>query len=168
MSEYDYKTSALIRDTLPDLFQTEAGHDVRVLKYPISMECTFESMSRMIDDVWSRKLVVFNPAASAEDTADFHLVVHLGMRQSEDCICFETKARRDQLNFKGLDDQYLPARYNDPNGEWEGLPAILEPELDISSAAERGAKRFPVSKTGQGLPLYSLTDRLGYFYTNIE
>jgi hypothetical protein len=112
------------------------------------MECTFESMGQMIDEIWSKKVLVFRPEARQlqlqEETVDFDLVVHIGMQPSDDRICFESRAFRDHLNFRDLDGKELPAKYVGPGGLWEGLPDVLEPDLNIRMAAEEVAERFPV------------------------
>jgi len=141
MAKYDFNTSALIRDALPEIFTTSHGRTIHILKYPLSMECTFQSMKKMLDDVWSQHLSVFQPSADKGQTISFDLVVHMGMRQSEDRICFESVARRDRMNFKGLDGKGLPAEYDDL---WAGLSEILESDLDISKAAGEVARQYPV------------------------
>lgn len=145
MKEYNFNTSAMIRDSIPNSSLTGTDKDIHVLKYPIDVECTFESMGNMIDEVWSRKLAVFHPGAQDNQTIDYNLVIHMGMREGEDRICFESMARKERMKFKGLDGKGLPSKYDAVGGLWEGVPGVLHPDLDIAGAAEKVALQYPVS-----------------------
>lgn len=84
--------------------------------------------------LWEGEMSVYNPECPPEQTVKIDLMLYNRMRPSQDCCCFEKKARRDGYEKPGGDGVFLVP------GEWEGLPEISAPGFNIDEAQAKVAK----------------------------
>ncbi len=115
-----------------------------ILKYPQNIPCIYSEVRPMISRLWSGRRSVYQPQRSDEEPREIDLMLHIGMRPSENCFCFEKVARRDGYDKPGSDGIYLPAGDAEAGGIWVGLPESLTPDLDIDRVAARIAKEYQV------------------------
>ena len=139
-SIYDYNTSAIIRDALPNRIERTGETTITILKYPQNIPCTYSEVRPLISQLWSGRRSVYQPQRSDEEPLEINLMLHIGMRPSENCFCLEKVARRDGYDKPGNDGIYLPAGDAETGGIWGGLPERLTPDLDIDRVAARIAK----------------------------
>ncbi len=140
-----YNTSAMVRDAMPDIIERHKAGPIKIVKYPHDIESHYSEVMRVIPELWRGKLSVFDPKCPPNQMIHIDLMLHIGMRRSENCYCFEKKARRDGYEKPGSDGVQLPPGNAERGGIWEGLPEVLEPALDIELAGGRVAKELPVS-----------------------
>lgn len=145
--EYDFNTSQLVRDALPEVIKRPNKKDIRVLKYARDTRDTYEDVRRVSNDIWGGQRSLFLPIPhphDKEDRVDVDLILHLGMVTlgwRTDQFRFETVARRDGYELPGDDGQYVDSDHL----QKLGLPKILEASVDVEAAWRKVQEKFPVS-----------------------
>jgi hypothetical protein len=80
-----------------------------------------------------------------EEELRIDVLGQMGMRTSEDCVVFESVARRDGYVQRDVDNKTLTAGDKEVGGIWEGLPERLRTCFDVDAAARTVSEIFPVS-----------------------
>lgn len=146
-SGFDYNSAALLRDALPNFIARETKPDIQILKYPHDIPSVYAAVRDIFPTLWNGSLSVYDSKASTNETVNIGLMVHMGMRTSEDNYCFETVARRDGYKHADMENGTQPDGDGEPGGYWEGCPAELVPDVPVTEAAEALKKEIPDSKT---------------------
>jgi hypothetical protein len=145
--EYDFNTSQLVRDALPEVIKRPNKKDIRVLKYARDTRDTYEDVRRVSNDIWGGQRSLFLPTPhpnDKEDRVDVDLILHLGMvalGYRTDQFRFETVARRDGYELPGDDGQYVDSDHL----QKLGLPKVLAASVDVEAAWRKVQEKFPVS-----------------------
>lgn len=135
----------MVRDALSDIIKLENSRPIKIIKYPHDIEASWSEVRAIIPQLLSNKRKVYQPDyQDADAELNIDILIQLGMRRSEDCIVFETVARRDGYVQRDVDDKELPPGDTEPGGIWEGLPEKLATSFDIDSAAQKVTKSHPV------------------------
>lgn len=65
--EYDYNTSQLVRDALPDIIPRPDQKNIRILKYFRDTLDTYDDVRYVSRDIWSGKCSLFLPKPEPND-----------------------------------------------------------------------------------------------------
>jgi hypothetical protein len=141
----------MIRDALLDQILRDGAPTLRILKYPVDVESTYAFMPGYIDDIWSGRMTVFKPESELEEKVKIDIMLHMGMRRSDDNFCLESLARRDAFTGPDVEDKH----WEHPE-IWHGLSETLRPGFDIRAIGEEVKKRLPVRFTKIDLDTESL------------
>ncbi|OAQ97898.1 hypothetical protein LLEC1_07353 [Akanthomyces lecanii] len=140
--DFDYNSSRLVLDALPELIVREGKKNIRVRKLAQDSLDTYTDVRSVSRKVWAGKRKDFMPLSDAVDedtTIDIDFVVHLGMELREETFRLETRARRDVYDKPGSDGEYLGTN---PFAE-KGLPEVLETAFDVHAAWDKVHREFP-------------------------
>ncbi|KAJ3496069.1 hypothetical protein NLG97_g2936 [Lecanicillium saksenae] len=140
--DFDYNSSRLVLDALPELITREGKKNIRVQKLARDSLDTYTDVRSVSRIVWAGKRKDFLPKPDAGDedaTIDIDFVVHLGMDLREETFGLETQARRDVYDKPGSDGKYLQTN---PFTEG-GLPEVLKTGFDVHAAWEKVHQQFP-------------------------
>lgn len=149
--EYDYNTSALVRDALPDTIERPNKKSIRILKYDRDTRDTYEDVRHVSREICSGESSIYRPVSHSDQEKDpkhsrkvrVDLIVHLGMVAlgwRPDQFRFETVARRDGYELAGDDGKHV-----DSAGlKSLGLPESLATSLDVQAAWTKVKDKFPV------------------------
>ncbi|KAL8842270.1 MAG: hypothetical protein Q9170_000596 [Blastenia crenularia] len=145
--EYDYNTSLMIRDALPEAIERVDKGRIRVFKYARVTRDIYEDVRRVSKEIWSGQPSLFLPLpqlGEAKDNLDISLVLHLGIVALEwqpDQFRFETVARRNGYELPGDDGQYV----NSKELKDLGLSEILTTSFDVEVAWRQLKDNFPLA-----------------------
>lgn len=145
--EYDYNTSQLVRDALPDIIARPNQKDIRIFKYFRDTLDTYEDVRKVSREIWSGKRSLFLPKPEPHDKEEHvnvDFILHLGMIAlgwDHNQFRFETVARRDGYNIPGDDGKLV----NSDQLRLLGLPETLSTSLDVKTAWSKVKQRYPVS-----------------------
>ena len=145
--EYDYNTSLMLRDALPEKIERPGKKTIRFFKYARVTRDTYQDVRRVSKEIWGGQRSLFLPKpeeGESEERLDVSLILHLGMVAlgwRPDQFRFETVARRDGYELPGDDGQYVDSK----ELKELGLPKTLASSLDIESAWRVVRGKFPVS-----------------------
>ncbi|KAK0706138.1 hypothetical protein B0T26DRAFT_862104 [Lasiosphaeria miniovina] len=118
--EWDFNTSAMIRDALPAAITRPGAEPIKITKHPDNVQCSYGPCTQLIESVWN------HPNNKKVD-----LAVHIGMNPPFPGFYFETRARRDGFAALGHDGLPFPKELTAPGGQWADLPAELRPGFDM-------------------------------------
>jgi len=141
--EYNFNTSQLVRDALPEVTQRPNKNDIQMPKYDRDTRDRYENVRRASQDIWDGQRPLFLPTPHPQDNkdhVDVDLILHLGMVAlgwKMDQFRFETVARRDGYELAGDDGQYVDSAHR----QKLGLPEILATLVDVEAAWRN--KMFP-------------------------
>ena len=155
---FDFNTSLMVRDALPDVIERVGKKNVRIFKYARVTRDTYDDVRRVSKEIWGGQRSLFLPKSSSdeiihspgpqsgerEETLDCSLILHLGMVALDWCpdqFRFETVARRDGYELPGADGKHVDSE----ELERLGLPNTLTTSFDIEAAWRRVKEKFPVS-----------------------
>ncbi|CAG8975616.1 hypothetical protein HYALB_00006824 [Hymenoscyphus albidus] len=143
--EFDYNTSWLVRDALPNSMKRLGKKDIRIMKYARITHGTYEDVRRVSKEIWGgqRSLFLPEPQSGENDTTvDIDMILHLGMVAlgwRTDQFRFEKLARRDGYKLPGDDGKYI-----DSEGlEKLGLPESIATIFDVKAAWVKVHQAFP-------------------------
>lgn len=139
--EYDYNTSALVRDAISPKITGRGGKTINIVRYPEDVRCNYPWVIDMSKKILSGRRDVFQgnvPAADEPFVPD--LVLHIGMRLSYPGYCFETHARREGFAQPGEDGETF--QESKPL-EWETLPKELYTQYDMNVMREKVLRELP-------------------------
>lgn len=145
--EYDYNTSQLVRDALPDIIRRSNKRDIRIFKYFRDTMDTYDDVRHVSRDIWSGKCSLFLPKPEPDDKeehANVDFILHLGMnalRWDPNQFRFETIARRDGYGLPSDDGKFVGS----DQLKRLGLPETLSTSLDVNAAWRKVKERYPVS-----------------------
>ena len=145
--EFDFNTSLMVRDALPEVIERPDKGDIRIFKYARVTRDTYEDVRRVSKEIWGGQRSLFLPKAPScetEEKLDVSLILHLGMVAlgwRPDQFRFETVARRDGYELPGDDGQYVDSKALKDLG----LPKTLTTSFDIEAAWQKVKEKFPVS-----------------------
>lgn len=157
--EFDFNTSLLVRDALPDAIKRPGKKDIKIFKFVRVTRDTYEDVRRVSKEIWDGKRSLFSPEpqpGEEEDNLDISLILHLGMVAlgwRPDQFRFETVARRDGYKLAGDDGQYVDSK----ELRELGLPETLNTSFDIEAAWRSVNERFPVRSMLTLVPSISST-----------
>ncbi|KAL8670304.1 MAG: hypothetical protein Q9224_007683 [Gallowayella concinna] len=143
--EYDFNTSLMVRDALPDLIERAGKRNIKIFKYARVTRDTYEDVRRVSKEIWSGQRSLFLPKSQADETdekLDVSLILHLGMVAlgwEIDQFRFETVARRDGYELPGDDGQHVDSKAL----EELGLPKTLTTCFNIEAAWRNVKAKFP-------------------------
>ena len=156
--EFDFNTSLMVRDALPDVIERVGKKNIRIFKYTRVTRDTYDDVRRVSKEIWGGQRSLFLPNSSSDEIIllpepqsskkegklDCALILHLGMVAlgwRPDQFRFETVARRDGYGLPGDDGKYVDSE------EFErlGLPRTLTTSFDIEAAWRSVKEKFPVS-----------------------
>ena len=142
--EYDFNTSALVRDALPDVIVRPEKQDIRIRKYQRDTRDTYEDVRKVSKEIWGGSAVLFGEKEG--DLIDIDIILHFGMIAlgwDPNQFRFETVARRDGYSLPGDDNKPVDS------GELErlSLPTVLTTSLDVKGAWRQVQDKFPDVKT---------------------
>jgi pyrrolidone-carboxylate peptidase len=143
--EYDFNTSQLVRDALPDVIERPGKRSIRILKYHRDTLDTYEDVRFVSNDIWGGKRSRFLPApqpGEKEEHVDVDFILHLGMIAlgwDPDQFRFETLARRDGYKLSGDDGNYVDSDYL----KSLGLPEVLSTSLDVAAGWHKVKEDHP-------------------------
>lgn len=149
--EYDFNTSQLVRDALPDVIERPGKKSIRILKYHRDTLDTYDDVRFVSNDIWGGKRSRFLPApqpGEKEEHVDVDFILHLGMIAlgwDPDQFRFETMARRDGYKLSGDDGNYVDSGYL----KSLGLPEVLSTSLDVEAGWRKVKEDHPVSTRSQ-------------------
>lgn len=136
--EYDYNTSAMVRDGLPALIKRKDKSPITILKYPHDIKCIYTDVLVLTPELWSGKRSVYELGSSSHKTFGIDLMLHIGMHPDDDVYFFEKRARRGKYEHAGEDRRLLS------RDALKGQPDTLFVELDVENIVARVAKSMPV------------------------
>ena len=157
--EYDFNTSALVRDALPDVIERPNGREnitIRIRKFQRDTRDTYEDVRRVSHDIWGGSAALFSDAKTDDSRIDIDFIVHFGMIAlgwDPNQFRFETVARRDGYSLPGDDGKLVDSA----ELEKLGLPATLTTCLDVEGAWRQVQAKFPNVKT-------SVSDDAGLYF----
>jgi hypothetical protein len=99
--EYDYNTSQLVRDALPDIITRPGQKNIQIFKYFRDTLDTYDDVRYVSRDIWSGKRSLFLPKPEPDDKEEHvnvDFILHLGMIAlgwDPNQFRFETIAHRD-------------------------------------------------------------------------
>ncbi|KAK8067310.1 hypothetical protein PG997_014057 [Apiospora hydei] len=135
--EYDFNTSQLVRDALPDRVTRKNQRDIRILKYGRDTRDMYEDVRRVSREIWggARSLFLPEPLPGEEDEShvDIDLILHMGMIAlggDPTQFLFETVARRDDYELAGDDGKLVDS----DQLKCLGLPETLQTSFNIEAA----------------------------------
>lgn len=135
----------MVRNALADTVDLEGSRPIKIYKYSHDIEASWSEVRAIIPQLLSNKRRVYEPTCEDPDSeAPIDILVQLGMRRSEDCIVFETVARREGYIQRDVNDKELPPGDTEPGGIWEGLPEKLSTSFDVDAAAQDVKRLYPV------------------------
>ncbi|KAH7325822.1 hypothetical protein B0I35DRAFT_457211, partial [Stachybotrys elegans] len=143
--EYDYNTSQLVRDALPEVIQRPNKRDIRILKYYRDTLDTYDDVRAVSNDIWSGKRSMFLPTPQPdekEERVHVDFILHLGMIAlgwDADQFRFETIAHRDGYKLPGDDGKYVDSDHL----KSLGLPDTLTTSLDVEAAWRKVKEQYP-------------------------
>ena len=138
--EYDYNTSAMVRDSLPPLITRKDKAPITILKYPHDIECIYTDVLALTPELWSGKRSVYELGSSSHKTVGLDLMLHIGMHPDDDVYFFEKRARRGKYEHPGEDGRLLS------RDALKGQPERLFVELDVENIVARVVKSMPVRR----------------------
>lgn len=145
--EYDFNTSQLVRDALPDIITRSNKRNIRILKYFRDTLDTYDDVRHVSRDIWSGKRSLFLPKPEPNDKEEHvnvDFILHLGMIAlgwDHNQFRFETTARRDGYNLPGDDGKFVDS----DQLKRLGLPETLSTSLDVNAAWRKVKECYPVS-----------------------
>lgn len=145
--EFDYNTSLMVRDALPESIERAGKRKIRIYKYARVTRDTYEDVRRVSKEIWGGQRSLFSPKPQADETEeniDVSLILHLGMVAlgwKPDQFRFETVARRDGYELPGDDGQHVDSKQL----KELGLPKSLATSFNIEAAWQKVKAKFPVS-----------------------
>ena len=145
--EFDFNTSSMVRDALPELIEQTNKRKIKIFKYARVTRDTYEDVRRVSKEIWGGQRALFLPEPGPNDTeekVDIDVILHLGMVAlgwGPDQFRFETIARRDGYELPGDDGKYVDSR----KLKELGLPETLATSFDIEAAWRKVKEKFPVS-----------------------
>lgn len=148
--EFDYNTSLMVRNALPEVIERGNPKKIRIFKYARVTHDTYEDVRRVSKEIWGGERSLFLPelrSGETEGKLDISLILHLGMVAlgwSPDQFRFETVARRDGYELPGEDHQYVDSK----ELKELGLPETLNTSFDIEALWRKVKEKFPVSLQG--------------------
>ncbi|KAM0445954.1 hypothetical protein ACHAO4_009541 [Trichoderma viride] len=134
--EYDYNTSQLVRDVLPDVITSSNQKKIRIFKYFRDTLDTFDDVRYVSRDIWSGKRSLFLPKPEPNDKEEHvnvDFILHLGMIAlgwDPNQFRFETIAHRDGYNLPGDDGKFVDS----DQLKHLDLPETLSTSLDVNAA----------------------------------
>ncbi|PNP37645.1 hypothetical protein TGAMA5MH_10413 [Trichoderma gamsii] len=143
--EYDYNTSQLVRDALPDIIPRPGQKNIRILKYFRDTLDTYDDIRYVSRDIWSGKRSLFLPKPEPNDKEEHvnvDFILHLGMVAlgwDPNQFCFETIAHRDGYNLSGDDGKFVDSNQL----KHLGLPEMLSTSLDVKAAWLKVKQCYP-------------------------
>lgn len=152
--EYDFNTSQLVRDALPDVIERPGKKNIRILKYYRDTLDTYTDVRFVSNDIWGGKRSRFLPAPRSgekEEHVDVDFILHLGMIAlgwDPDQFRFETTARRDGYKLPGDDGKLVDSEYL----KSLGLPEVLSTALDVEAGWRKVKEDHPVSTPSLEVP----------------
>ncbi|EEU36964.1 uncharacterized protein NECHADRAFT_81143 [Fusarium vanettenii 77-13-4] len=139
--EYDYNTSALVRDAISPKITGGGGKTINIVRYPEDVRCNYPWVIDMSKKILSGRRDVFQGNVPATDEPFVpDLILHIGMRLSYPGYCFETHARREGFVQPGEDGETF--QESKPL-EWETLPKELYTQYDMNVMRERVLRELP-------------------------
>ncbi|KAH7333402.1 hypothetical protein BKA65DRAFT_403803 [Rhexocercosporidium sp. MPI-PUGE-AT-0058] len=145
--DFDYNSSRLVLDALPELITREGKKNIRVRKLAQDSLDTYADVRSVSRKVWAGKRKVFLPKPDAGDedtTIDIDVVVHLGMELREKTFGLETQARRDVYDKPGSDGKHLGTNLFIE----KGLPEVLNTSFGVHAAWEKDTPCFVSDDAG--------------------
>lgn len=145
--EYDYNTSQLVRNALPDVITRSNQKDIRIFKYFRDTLDTFDDVRYVSRDIWSGKRSLFLPKPEPNDKEEHvnvDFILHLGMIAlgwDPNQFRFETIAHRDGYNLPGDDGKFVDS----DQLKHLDLPETLSTSLDVKAAWLKVKQHHPVS-----------------------
>lgn len=145
--EYEYNTSQLVRDALPNIIIRSNKRDVRIFKYFRDTLDTYDDVRHVSRDIWTGKRSLFLPKpepGDKEEHVNVDFILHLGMVAlgwDPNQFRFETIARRDGYDLPGDDGKFVES----DQLKRLGLPETLSTSLDVNAAWRKVKERYPVS-----------------------
>ncbi|KAK7910620.1 pyroglutamyl-peptidase [Apiospora marii] len=144
--EYDFNTSQLVRDALPDTITREGHPDIRVLKYARDTRDIYEDVRRVSREIWGGSRSLFLPEPQPGEEDEFHVeidfILHLGMISlggDPTQFRFETVARRDGYELPGDDGKLVDSNQL----KALGLPETLVTSFDVEGAWRKVEQGHP-------------------------
>ncbi|KAH6839441.1 hypothetical protein B0I37DRAFT_234467 [Chaetomium sp. MPI-CAGE-AT-0009] len=143
--EYDFNTSQLVRDALPNVIERAGKKDIRILKYYRDTLDTYTDVRFVSNDIWGGKRSRFLPApqpGEGEEHVDVDFILHLGMIAlgwDPNQFRFETIARRDGYELPGDDGKRVDSDYL----KSLGLPEALSTALDVEAGWRKVKQDHP-------------------------
>lgn len=140
--DWDFNSSLLVHDALPDLIKRPGKRDVVIRKYKRVTVDTYDDVRQVSKDIWSGRRSFFLPKPKQEDEdshVDIDFIVHLGMEVRDGFFGFETRARRDGYDQPGDDGVCVDSK----GLAEEGLPEELFPRFDIKAAFKTVKEKYP-------------------------
>ncbi|KAJ5701381.1 hypothetical protein N7488_008929 [Penicillium malachiteum] len=145
--EYNWNTSQLVRDALPDFIKTPHNKTIRILKYVRDTCDTYEDVRQVSKDIWRGDSSLFDTSSHVGSEPkryiDVDLILHRGMVALgyPDKFSFETTARRDGYVLPGDDGKKVDSE----ELKGLGLPETLTTSLDVEAAWLKVKEKFPVN-----------------------
>ncbi|PGH12101.1 hypothetical protein AJ79_04500 [Helicocarpus griseus UAMH5409] len=143
--EFDFNTSALVRDALPNVILRPDKKTILIRKYSRDTRDTYEGVRRVSREIWGGKRSCFLPEHQPGDDEGYvkvDLILHLGMIAlgwNPDQFRFETTGRRDGYELAGDNGKHVDS---DQLKEL-GLPESLTTAFDIEAAWRKVRDEFP-------------------------
>ncbi|KAK8127092.1 pyroglutamyl-peptidase [Apiospora kogelbergensis] len=143
--KYNFNTSQLVRDALPNIITRPDKRDIRILKYARDTHDTYEDVRRVSHDIWDGERPLFLPKPGPgedERHVEIDAVLHLGMIAlggDPTQFRFETIARRDGYELPGDDGTHVDS----DELRRLGLPESLRTSFDVEAAWRRVQQEHP-------------------------
>ncbi|KAL2068166.1 hypothetical protein VTL71DRAFT_16264 [Oculimacula yallundae] len=163
--EFDWNTSLLVRDALPEFIQRPGKEDIRILKFARVTRDMYEDVRRTSAEIWGGRRALFLPepaASEKEDIVDVSMVLHLGMVAlgwNPNVFRFETIARREGYKLPGDDGKHIDSK----ELKDLGLPETLHTSFDIEAAWRKVKDQYPLKILYQD-PDTSVSDDAGLYF----
>lgn len=146
---YQFNTSELVRNVLPEIIARPGKPAINILKYPEGVPCIYSWVIDMTRKILSGDGALFQRDRDG-DSEPFQpdLIVHLGMRgRPQPGYVFETLARKEGYDRPGQDGISFPQEMVNPGGEWADLPDDLSTDLDVEGIRAAVLAVLSVSRT---------------------
>lgn len=129
-AEWDFNTSSMIRDALPERIVRDDQTVIEILKYPYNIYCSYTDILERYPTLWNGQRSVYEPNASADVDERVHIdiMIHMGMAPTDERYRFETRARRDGYHAPGDDGVYIA------KDALAGLPEELHTDFNVEDA----------------------------------
>ena len=79
--EFDFNTSSMVKDALPQVIEQLGKKDIRIFKYARITGDTFEDVRRVSREIWGGQRSFFLPepqSGETEEKVEIDLILHLG------------------------------------------------------------------------------------------
>lgn len=139
--QYDYNTSALTRDALPDTIHRPGKRTLRIFKYARDTRDTYADVRQVSKDIWGGERGFYIPQEDDDNSekVDIDFIVHLGMEVRGDRFQIETRARRDGYEKPGDDGNMV----NSDELKALGMVEQYGPAFDLKKAFEQLRRDIP-------------------------